>query len=134
MALTQSSALHGLGGVGKTQIALEYAYRHALEYGAVFWIEAENEETVVSSLLRIATLPDHWDVLFLSGSPPVLSPLVIFCHSLVYRRNSPPDARRAGAINTTPSRFELRGKGAPGEGKAFLLLLCPVFIGLPQIP
>src|SRR5260370_28853519 len=41
VALTQSSALHGLGGVGKTQIALEYAYRHALEYRAVFWIGAE---------------------------------------------------------------------------------------------
>jgi tetratricopeptide (TPR) repeat protein/transcriptional regulator with XRE-family HTH domain len=54
VALTQSSALHGLGGVGKTQIALEYAYRHALEYSAVFWIGAETEESIVSSLLRIA--------------------------------------------------------------------------------
>jgi len=54
VALTQSSALHGLGGVGKTQIALEYAYRHALEYSAVFWIEAEKDEQVVASLLRIA--------------------------------------------------------------------------------
>src|SRR5579859_6526611 len=54
VALTQSSALHGLGGVGKTQIALEYAYRHALEYRAVFWIGAETEEQIVSSLLRIA--------------------------------------------------------------------------------
>lgn len=54
VALTQSSALHGLGGIGKTQIALEYAYRHALEYSAVFWIGSETDEQVVASLLRIA--------------------------------------------------------------------------------
>ena len=64
VALTQSSALHGLGGVGKTQIALEYAYQHALEYSAVFWIEAETEESIISSLLRIAEtlqVPGHDD-------------------------------------------------------------------------
>src|SRR5579885_691519 len=54
VAITQSSALHGLGGVGKTQIALEYAYRHALEYSAVFWIGAETEEQIIASLLRVA--------------------------------------------------------------------------------
>ncbi|MBV9231665.1 MAG: tetratricopeptide repeat protein, partial [Chloroflexi bacterium] len=54
VALTQSSALHGLGGMGKTQIALEYAYRHALEYSAVFWIGAEIQEQMVSSFLRVA--------------------------------------------------------------------------------
>lgn len=54
IALTQSAALHGLGGVGKTQIALEYAYRHSLDYRAVFWIGAETQEQIVSSLLRIA--------------------------------------------------------------------------------
>jgi tetratricopeptide (TPR) repeat protein/DNA-binding XRE family transcriptional regulator len=54
--LTQIYAIYGLGGVGKTQIALEYAYRYASEYSALFWIEAETIENVVSALLRIAEL------------------------------------------------------------------------------
>jgi tetratricopeptide (TPR) repeat protein/transcriptional regulator with XRE-family HTH domain len=54
VALTHASALHGLGGVGKTQIALEYAYRHALEYTAVFWIAAETEASIISTLLHLA--------------------------------------------------------------------------------
>ena len=56
VALTQSYTIRGLGGIGKTQIALEYAYRHALEYSAIFWIDAETIEHVISSLLRIAEL------------------------------------------------------------------------------
>jgi hypothetical protein len=36
-------ALSGIGGVGKTQIALEYAYRHRDDYQAVFWIRADSE-------------------------------------------------------------------------------------------
>ncbi|GCF07108.1 helix-turn-helix domain-containing protein [Dictyobacter arantiisoli] len=56
VGLTQIYAIHGLGGIGKTQIALEYAYRYASEYSAAFWIEAETMESVVSALLRIAEL------------------------------------------------------------------------------
>ena len=62
--LRQSSALQGLGGVGKTQTALEYAYRHGLEYSAIFWIAAETEEQVVASFLQIAgtlLLPERED-------------------------------------------------------------------------
>ena len=54
VALTQSSTLHGLGGIGKTQIALEYAYQYALEYSAVFWIIAEKEEQIRASIGCIA--------------------------------------------------------------------------------
>ena len=56
VTLIQTSALHGLGGVGKTQIALEYAYRYALEYSAVFWIRAETSEQIISSFWQIAEL------------------------------------------------------------------------------
>lgn len=54
VVLTKAAALSGLGGIGKTQLAVEYAYRHALEYTAVFWLAAETEESLTTSVQHIA--------------------------------------------------------------------------------
>ncbi|WP_280668882.1 MULTISPECIES: FxSxx-COOH system tetratricopeptide repeat protein [unclassified Kitasatospora] len=52
LALPQT--LYGLGGVGKTQLALEYAHRYKSEYDLVWWIDAEQPETTVRSLGELA--------------------------------------------------------------------------------
>ena len=55
-ALTQTLAISGLGGIGKTQIALEYAYRHRSDYRAVFWVKADSREALAADLAVIADL------------------------------------------------------------------------------
>jgi len=40
--------LTGLGGVGKTQLAVEYIYRHKADYRVVWWIRSE-ESTIMSA-------------------------------------------------------------------------------------
>ncbi|GAC1348489.1 MAG: FxSxx-COOH system tetratricopeptide repeat protein [Ktedonobacteraceae bacterium] len=55
-ALLQAQAISGLGGIGKTQIALEYAYRYRSDYQAVFWVRADSREALASDLAAIADL------------------------------------------------------------------------------
>ena len=57
-ALSQPLAMSGLGGIGKTQIAVEYAHRYHQEYQAVLWARAESHEALTSSFVEIATLLD----------------------------------------------------------------------------
>lgn len=46
--------IHGLAGIGKTQIALEYTYLYRDEYDATFWLEAEHDWTLASSYAQMA--------------------------------------------------------------------------------
>lgn len=53
-------ALHGLGGMGKTQICLEYVFRHIDKYDAVFWISADDTikmgQDVRNALVKLGLL------------------------------------------------------------------------------
>ncbi len=55
-ALSQPQAISGLGGIGKTQIAVEYAYRSYQDYQVVLWTRADTGESLVSGYVAIARL------------------------------------------------------------------------------
>jgi len=47
-------ALHGMGGVGKTQLAVQYLFKHKSEYESVFWISAATRADFQSRFQQIA--------------------------------------------------------------------------------
>ncbi|MEI6757728.1 MAG: tetratricopeptide repeat protein [Chlorobium sp.] len=52
-AITQQ-AIHGLGGIGKTQLAIEYAWRHIADYDLIWWIRAEESSTLANDYASLA--------------------------------------------------------------------------------
>ena len=51
---THVQAVYGMGGVGKSHLALEYAHRHRDAYGIVWWVSAEDAATASTQLARLA--------------------------------------------------------------------------------
>jgi len=49
-------ALSGLGGVGKTQLAIEYAYRHRTQYQAVLWVPADSPTMLLANFANLTQL------------------------------------------------------------------------------
>jgi tetratricopeptide (TPR) repeat protein len=54
----RAQAISGLGGIGKTQTAIEYAYRHRDQYRAVLWSLADSRDALVSGFGAIASVLD----------------------------------------------------------------------------
>ena len=46
--------LHGLGGIGKTQLTVAYAKRHKDSYSAVFWLNIKDEDSLKQSFAKVA--------------------------------------------------------------------------------
>lgn len=49
-----SAILHGPGGLGKTQLAVEYIYRRLRDHDLVWWVSATQESQIRASLMELA--------------------------------------------------------------------------------
>jgi len=53
---SQPVPLYGMGGVGKTELATEYAHRYSAEYRLCWWVRSENPDLIINSLLNLGKM------------------------------------------------------------------------------
>lgn len=64
------AVVHGLGGMGKTQLAVAYAKRHRGDYSAMFWLNARDETTLKQGFVTVAEriLREHPSVVYIANT------------------------------------------------------------------
>src|SRR5436190_525764 len=51
--------LHGLGGIGKTQLAVEFVSQHRRRFSGVFWLDGRSKDSIMQSIASYASkIPD----------------------------------------------------------------------------
>jgi tetratricopeptide (TPR) repeat protein len=51
----KTHVLRGLGGIGKTQLVVEFARRHQRRFSSVFWLDGQSEDTLRRSIASYAS-------------------------------------------------------------------------------
>ncbi|OTB05501.1 hypothetical protein M426DRAFT_21816 [Hypoxylon sp. CI-4A] len=63
-------AIYGIGGIGKTELAVEYAHRHRKTYSSIFWIDATTEDAAITSVeTSLQSIVRHCEVEGLVDGP-----------------------------------------------------------------
>jgi len=52
----KTQAVSGLGGIGKTQIAIEFVYRYHSEYKFIFWLRGDTREKMLSDIAALTPM------------------------------------------------------------------------------
>ncbi|MFI9385779.1 FxSxx-COOH system tetratricopeptide repeat protein [Kutzneria sp. NPDC052558] len=117
-------ALHGMGGVGKTLIAVEYVYRHLDDYDLVWWIPSEDPALIQSSFVELA---DRMGLATADPSPQVAVPAV-----LAELRNPSLDSRWLVVFDNADRPEDLRGFLPQGPGHVIVTSRNPEWANLAR--
>ena len=117
-------ALHGMGGIGKTQAVVEYLYRHASEYDLVWWIPAEHPAQITASLVELAEklgIPE-------AASADTAIPAVLDA----LRRGEPPHSRWILVFDDADSPQAVRQFIPAGTGHVLITSRAPAWAGVAR--